>query len=224
MDGLEILQLAYKFLGNNNNTQNTTTQNTRKPNLTLDEKDVALLTLKKKDGAVVVVLGTRDTGKSQLSYRLAEFIGKPIFAISPEQKITIPFIKQIDFGQLESVPKGSTIILDDLPVYASSKDYHDEDVMNLERVIPMVRHERCWHLIFASQSAAQADKYILDCDCAFLKPLGLLTGDMERPNVRQMYTKLVMPEFEGKDVMWIKQHAYMLSPTWRGIIEFKMVK
>jgi hypothetical protein len=75
----------------------------------------------------------------------------------------------------------------------------------------MVRHERHppeypigeIQLIFCSQSAAQADKYILDCDLAFFKPLGLLYHDLERPAIKRIYRDWVDPVFQGKDDFWI---------------------
>ena len=103
-------------------------------------------------------------------------------------------------------------------------DYTEEMARTMERIIPMVRHERQppefpvgeVHLIFCAQSAAQADKYILDCDMAFLKPLGLLYQDMERPNIRKIYREFVDPYFYGKSDLWIKRHAYMWHRQYRG--------
>lgn len=183
-------------------------------------KDSELLALKQKEGAVVVILGTRGTGKTELAYRLAEFINKPIFAISPEQAPP-PFIKRIALEELDTVPPRSTVIADDLPVYASNRDYNDKLIRMLEKLIPMVRHERKIHLIFCSQSAAQADKYILDCDMAFFKPRGLLTADAERPNIYRIYRNWVDPVFEGKSDYWIVTHAFMLSRRFKGVIEVK---
>ena len=190
----------------------------------ITEKDIALLELKRKLGAVIVILGTRGTGKTELAYRLAEFLEKPTYAVSPEQKPHLAFIERINFGEIdERVMPGSTVIFDDLPAYASNRDYNESLVRELERIIPMVRHERKLHLIFNSQSAAQADKYILDCDMAFLKPLGLLFEDLERPAIKKLYKEYVMPEFDGKQDSWIVRHAYMYSRIFKGVIEIKKV-
>ena len=229
LDGLEILQLVYKvaplFLGNKNDQKGTSSE--RKPNLALDEKDIALLNVKKKDGSLSVLLGSRDTGKTELSYRYAEFLGRPTFAVSPQQN-TPSWITRIRIEEIFSrLPRMSTLILDDLPSYASNRDYNDGLVQTIEKVIPMIRHEPNppefpvgqIHLIVCSQSAAQADKYMTgDCDICFLKPLGLLMNGMERPNVARIYRELVDVEFEGKDDMFIKRHAYMLSRGFRGLV------
>ena len=204
-------------------------QEQQKPSMTLTQRDVALINLRNKIGSVIVVLGSRDTGKTELCYRLMEFLGRPAFAVSPQQEPPgwITWLKVEDI--FERVPPDSTLFLDDLPAYMSNKDYQDSFVRAIEKVIPMVRHEPRppefplgqIHLIFASQSAAQADRYILDCDAAFLKPLGLLMDDMERPNIAKIYRNLVNPEFDGKDDWFIKRHAYMMSRTYRGIIDIK---
>lgn len=190
----------------------------------LDEKDKALLNLKRKRGAVVVVLGTRDTGKTELAYRVAEFLEKPTYAVSPEQNPHPEFIQRIRPDEVnERVASNSTIIFDDMPAYASNRDYNEALVREMEKIIPMCRHERKLHLIFSSQSAAQADKYILDCDMAFFKPLGLLKDDLERPFIRRLYNKYIDTEFEGKADYWVVRHAYMWSRTYKGLIEIKKV-
>ena len=91
------------------------------------EKDQALLNLKMKEGAVVVIVGSRGTGKTELAYRLAEFIDKPIYAISPEQVPHPSSIELIGFEEIdEKVMPKSTVIFDDVPVYLSNRDYHDQ--------------------------------------------------------------------------------------------------
>ena len=188
------------------------------------EKDRALLNLKEKEGAVIVILGARGTGKTELAYRLAEFLGKPTYAVSPEQKPHPSLIEDIKLEEVEEkVKPNSTVIFDDLPIYFSNRSYNESLTRELEKIIPMVRHERKWHIIFSSQSAAQADRYILDCDAAFLKPLGILMQDIERPNIARLYRKLIDPEFEGRDDYWIQKHCYMITREYKGILEVKKV-
>ncbi len=195
---------------------------------TVSDKDTALLELKNKSGSVSLVVGTRDTGKTVLSRRLAEFLGRPTYAISPQQ-MTPSWIRRINFTDIwEIVPSMSTIIFDDLPAYASNRDYNEEVVQSVEKLIPMVRHEPHppefplgqLHLIFCTQSAVQADRYILDCDAAFLKPLGMFVE--ERQNVARAYRNYVNPEFDNKPSDWVKNHAYLMTPTWRGVIQIGM--
>ena len=226
MNTLQILGLAWKlypYLVRQNPQQQP------KGRTVLSDKDTALLNLRNKKGSVIVLLGSRDTGKSELAYRLAEFLDRPAFAVSPQQKPP-SWITWIKLEEIENrVPSMSTLICDDLPAYFSNRDYNEALSRLLERIIPMVRHERLppefpvgeVHLIFSSQSAAQADRYILDCDAAFLKPLGLLLADVERPHIARIYRTLVDPEFDGHDDAWIQRHCYMLTRGFRGLIEVK---
>lgn len=202
-----------------------------KPIIDYNQKDLALMRVKNKMGSVIVCLGSRDTGKTELSYRIAEFLGRPTFAVSPQQKPPL-WISRITLDDLlTKVPRKSTVILDDLPAYMNNRSYNDAMVQMIEKMIPMVRHEPNppeypigeVHLIFASQSAAQADRYILDCDLAFFKPLGLLLQDIERPGVAKIYKTMVDPLFEGKDDNFIHTHAFMLSRTFKGLINFNRV-
>ena len=221
------LKLAPYLLGMNRQIQAPPTR-TASPILT--EKDLALLNLRQKLGSVTVVLGSRDTGKTELCWRLMEFLDRPAYAVSPQQKPPswITWIKEPN-DIFTMVPPDSTLLMDDLPSLMSNRDYSEPFTRAVEKAIPMVRHEPNppdypigqIHLIFSSQSAAQADRYILDCDAAFLKPLGLLMADVERPAITRIYKTLVDPEFAGKDDYFIQRHAYMMSRTFRGLIEVK---
>ena len=109
--------------------------------------------------------------------------------------------------------------MEDLPAYMSNRDYNNQFVQEIERIVPMCRHKKKWHLIFNTQSSAQADKYILDCDLAFFKPQGLLMADVERPNIRKIYKNIVDPYFENSSQDFIHRHACMVSRTYIGGIE-----
>src|SRR3990167_11396082 len=110
--------------------------------MSYDGKDQALLAVKKKAGSITTIIGTRETGKSELAYRLAEFYDRQTFAVSPQQRPP-RWIKRINLDQiLTDIPEHVTLICDDLPAYASNRDYNDSLVRTLEHIIPMVRHER----------------------------------------------------------------------------------
>lgn len=184
----------------------------------------ALCEVRDKVGAVTVLIGSRETGKTILSQRWAEALGRQTYAVAPEQRPP-PWIIPVKFGDaLKTVPPMSTLIYDDLPAYASNRDYNTKLVTELEAIVPMCRHERKLQLIFCTQSAAQADKYILDCDLAFLKPLGILMQDVERPFIRRIYRLWVDPAFDQQPAEWIQRHAYMISRSYRGVIPIVMAK
>ena len=189
----------------------------------ISEKDTALIELRQKEGAVIVILGTRGTGKTELAYRLAEFLGKPVFAISPEQVPHPDFITLVKPEEInDRVSPNSTLILDDVPAFMSNRDYHDSLVREIEKIIPMVRHQRKLHMIFCSQSGSVADRYILDADCAFLKPGSIFLDDLERPGIKKQYQE-ANQFFQGKDMEWVRRHAFMITPTFKGLVEIKKV-
>jgi len=218
------LKIAPFFLGSSKQDNNV--------NVNLSAKDAALISVKKKMGSVTVCIGTRDTGKTEMAYRLAEFFERPTYAVSPQQ--TPPnWISHIKLEDIVSqVPPRSTLLMDDLPSYMSSADYQEHMTQVVNRIIPMVRHERQppdfpvgeVHLIFITQSAAAADRYILDCDLALLKPLGLLMGSIERPQIAKIYRELVDPCFQDKPDEFIQSHAYIISRQFRGLIKVNRVK
>ncbi len=193
---------------------------------TFDAKDQALMEVKRKAGSVTVVVGTRETGCTTLCLRLAEFFGRPTYAVSPQE--TPPYwVKSVTLSEaLSIIPENSTLILDDLPVYMGHRDYNETDVKRMEKAIPMVRHEKHppefligkVHLIFRTQSLAEADKYIGGCDLAFFKPQGLLTADMERNYAQRIYRKEVNPYFAGRSHDFILKHAWMKHQMYCGPI------
>ena len=225
------LELAPKFLGwdlNSPQAQETDSAG----NTMLNDKDLALLNIKRKAGSVTVVVGTRETGKTELCYRYAEFLDRPTYAVSPQQRppswITWMQLEDV----LERLPSKCTLILDDIPAYMSNRDYNEAFSRVVEKAVPMVRHEKQppdypigeVHLIFSTQSTAQADRYILDADIAFFKPLGLLMDDIERPSIAKIYRNVVNPEFDGHDDYFIQRHAYMMSRSYKGLIEVSQAK
>ena len=169
-----------------------------------------------KQGAVVLILGRRESGKTILSQRLGEIIGKPVYAVSPEQSPP-DWIHELKLAQLDEYPPPhSTLILDDIPAYMSSRDYQDSLVQQVERIIPVVRHKRKLILIFSTQSSGLSDRHIMDADVVILKPANLLFGDLERPAVARLY-KRVMPIFDDMSEYQQKRNCYVLSQGWEGL-------
>lgn len=190
---------------------------------TLTQKDLALIALKKKEGAVLINVGRRGSGKTTVSYRLAEFIQKPTYGVFPEERDHPKFIRQIEIVDIEKLPSGITLILDDLPVIAGNRDYNDPFVRAMEKVVPMVRHEKKMHLILNTQTCAQADKYFLDVDAAFLKPPSIFYEDVERPAIKKIYRDFVVPFFADKGEEFARRWCLMVSQDYKGPLEIAKV-
>lgn len=177
--------------------------------------------LRRKDGSVTVLIGRRESGKTVLGYRLAELLGRPIYAVSPEQNpprgVTELSLEELD----ERPPPLSTLFLDDIPVYASQRDYGVAAVRVIEKLIPVVRHRRKLHIIAATQSSGLTDKFIMDADLVLLKPANLLFSDIERPSVARFY-RTVQPLFDEMSVNKQKRHVYVFSQGWRGMVSVNL--
>jgi len=210
------LGLLYRYLMGNDKEE-------AKPQIPELAEVAPIIRLKHKEGAVVDVIGRRESGKTIASRRIAEIIGRPTYAVSPEEKQP-SWITELKLEELSDRPPAmSTLILDDLPVYMGSRDYQDSLVQVIERLIPVVRHRRKLILIFSSQSSAQSDKYILDADIVLLKPANLLFSDLERPGVAKLY-KQVMPAYNEMNEYQQKRHIFIFSQSWKGLVRVDLPK
>jgi len=127
-------------------------------------------------------------------------------------------VKEIKLEELDRLPpRYSTLILDDVPAYMSSRSYTNPFVQTVEALIPVVRHRRKIFLIFNTQMASMADKYIMDADLVFFKPPNVLFQDLERPAVARWFKK-VQPMFQVMTDMEQKKHAYLVTQSWHGMI------
>lgn len=182
-----------------------------------------VIRLKHKAGAVVLIIGRRESGKTIAAQRLAEIIGKPTYAVSPEQSPP-SWITELKLEELATrPPPNTTLILDDIPVYASQRDYNNPFVRVLETIIPVCRHKRRLTLIFSSQSSSLSDRYIMDADLVFLKNANLLYMDLERPSVAKLY-KWAMPIFNQMSEYQQKRHIAVVSQNWRGLVRVEKPK
>ena len=172
--------------------------------------------LKRKQGAVVLILGKRESGKTVLAQRLAQILERPTYAVSPEQR-TPDWIQELKLEEIaQRPPPYSTLILDDIPAYFSSRDYTNPLVRIVEQLIPVVRHRRRIILIFSSQSSGQSDKWCMDADLVLMKPLNFLYPETERGAVKKLADK-VMPIFAEMSEYQQKRHCYIFSDGYVGL-------
>ena len=185
------------------------------------EESLSIRALRRKTGSVTVLIGSRESGKSVLGYRLAELLERPVYAVSPEQHPPRG-VGELSLEEIaEMPPPRSTLFLDDLPAYMGVHDYSNRFVRVIEQLVPVVRHKRKLHLIFATQLSSLSDKYALDADLVLLKPPSILYRDLERAAVRRVQDRIAH-HWEGKTENWIHRHCYVLSHREEGLFRVQM--
>jgi len=212
-----VLGLAYQYLFGKDKGEE------EKPQIP-ELGDIApVLKLRHKIGEVVLVLGRIESGKTVAAFRLAEIIGRPTYAVTPEEPPP-SWVTELRLEELsERPPPGSTLILDDLPTYMGSRDYQNAYVQQVERLIPVVRKRRKIILIFSSQNSAQGDKYILASQLVLLKPPDLLFSDLERPGVSKLY-KQITPIYDRMSEYQQKRHVFVFAQDFRGLVRIDLPK
>ena len=180
-----------------------------------------IATLRRKLGSVTIIIGRRESGKSVVGYRLAELLDRPIYAVSPEAPVPHG-VTELSLEELDDMPPpGSTLFLDDIPVYASQRDYGVAAVRVLEKLIPVVRHKRKLHIISATQSSGLTDRFVMDADIVLLKPANLLFSDLERTSVARLY-RTVQPLFDQMSPPECQRHIYLLSQNERRMVRVNL--
>jgi len=179
-------------------------------------ESLSIRALRRKTGSVTVLIGSRESGKSVLGYRLAELLGRPVYAVSPEQHPPSG-VGELDLEDIaEEPPPRSTLFLDDLPAYMGTRDYGSKFVRVVEKIVPVVRHKRKLHLIFSTQMSSMSDKYVLDADLVILKPPSIMYRDLERASVRRVQDRIAHL-WAGKTEHWVHRHCYVLSHREEGL-------
>ena len=172
--------------------------------------------LKKREGAIITIFGRPLGGKTICAYRLAEIIGRPTYAISPEQKPP-PWIEELKISDIaDKPPPYSTLIADDILSYFSSRDYNEPFAQAMESIIPAARHRRKLIVILVAQTSGLADKYGLRSDLVILRAPDLLYEDIERSSIKKLQDRAAS-YWEGKSEGWLQRHAYIVSYDYAGL-------
>lgn len=181
--------------------------------------------LLQKQGSVVPILGAPEMGKTVIARRLAEIIDRPTFCVSPEEKPPkwITWITLDDVLDAKKVPTMSTVILDDILLYASIRDYTSPAVQKLERTMSVARHKRKIIIIWCAQVSALVDKNLLMGPMVILKPPSLLFEDIERDAVRKLH-KRAEEIWAGKSEGWLHRHCYVIGHSFEGVVKVNMAR
>jgi len=145
-------------------------------------------------GKVILILGSRGSGKTSLGARIAEFIsatyGMSIFWLGlPEaaRNLLPSWVKLV--SSPEQCPSDSVIIADEAGLRFSSLAFQADPNRILRQLLMVVRHRRST-LIFATQSSRDVENSVVrQSDCFCFKRPGRHQAASERPDVRGMAKK-----------------------------------
>jgi intein/homing endonuclease len=155
---------------------------------------------------------------STLALRLGELIGRPVYAVSPEDDPPAG-VTAVSLKDIGRIPQFSTLILDDAQVYAGSQDYWNPWVKKLNAIIPLVRKRRKLVLIIATQVSALVEKHVMQADLSIFKPLTAHYEVLERGPVVKL-GRISEPYFAGLSREQQQRVAVVFGryPPWTGMV------
>ncbi len=188
----------------------------------LEDPTPMLVKLYKSPNGIIGVLGARGTGKTALSLAIAQFLNRPIYAIGISPQAMDDLGTSIGPDEIDTVPDGSTIIIDDAGLSFGTRDYAQEASQKLHDLLATVRH-RDIMIIANSTSSATMDRYLLDADIIFLKPVSRFHAEAERRGIQKFMDKatevlLSIPESQRQS------YAYVISDVYNfeGLIYYHL--
>ncbi|MFH1486573.1 MAG: hypothetical protein ABIH46_10920 [Chloroflexota bacterium] len=186
--------------------------------------------LRRRDFGLLLIMGRRGSGKTALSLRLVEFIGKRRnFAIGIPRKKLPAHIEALDdeltLENLDSsVPNGSVVVIDDAGLFYGAGSYRTANTKALQKLLDICRHREVI-LIVNVQRAASLDRRLCDPDIVFLKPPSLMYMRSEDEALKR-FMKPAEEAFaalaEKSSIEAWKSHVYVVSDDFEGMIEYEL--
>jgi len=174
------------------------------------------------DSLIFLIFGKRGSGKSSLGFRLLENIHsqtkRKCYALGIKQKLMPRWISPTD--NVEKVPNGSVILIDEGAVSFSSRDSMSAKNKELSKLLAVARHKNL-SLVFVTQNTGLIDKNILAlADTLFVKEGSLLQMEMERPEIKKFYQKAneSLKKIRGDR----KSYVYLIDSDFEGSLSYKL--
>jgi hypothetical protein len=172
--------------------------------------------------AIVLVLGGRGSGKSALSYRVAEdfrYSLSPYVVGFPEHsKGLLPDWIGME-QRLEDVPPKSIIIVDEAYLSHHSREWQKTENRDICRLLNLSRQQDKT-IVFIAQLGRQLDIDIVSsADVLVLKNPGMLQPKFDRPEFRELLTeaKQAFQSVKGDIRRW--SYVYSQDAGFAGLIE-----
>jgi len=193
--------------------------------------------LKAAEGAVILIVGAIETGKTVLALKLAQYLESPTLMVTPFEKPP-SWIKKVEFDHVTKwitekdyyhLPPGCVLVLDDLPAYASIRKLGTTEMNAMESIVPVVRHwgedegfeQKGIKIVFITQTTGFVDKYFGQGSTVFYKPLPIFYADTERGASKKMADR-AMEFFRQFNEEEQKRYAWMVTQRFEGPITIAM--
>jgi hypothetical protein len=177
-----------------------------------------------QEGKVIVITGSRGSGKTCLGAKIAEFVSAsykmPVFwvGLPPEGRQLVPNWVSLA-NDPSQCPVGSLILVDEAGLEYCATLFSTSHNRFMSALLMISRQRHC-SLIFCVQSTADIDLRILrQADSVIFKQLSLNQVETERPSVRKRAARADLA-FKGMSKMECLESAYICDKNWEGIIQF----
>ncbi|MCX6021382.1 MAG: hypothetical protein NTZ05_06575 [Chloroflexi bacterium] len=176
------------------------------------------------ESGVIPILGRKGMGKSSLSFKLGQTYhdrGRPVYVVGVRQDLLDVFgFQELDPNQVDQLPVGSVVIVDDAGVISGNRDYSAEASRRLQAFLIITRHKDTI-LIWSNINASLVNVHLLNADVFFLKPQSEIGEDLERTSLRKI-SQQAEAAFAGKPDEVLKGMAYAHSESlgFRGTIRY----
>ncbi len=176
---------------------------------------------------VILVSGTRDSGKTTVAVNIAEArqkaLGTNIYFLNYPEELAPEHITPVHGDRLQELTEmaefGSTIVLDDASLLVNSKRNMTGSGLAFESLINTIAH-RGVLLIITVQDTSDLNKAGLRADAYVMKPPERMFLQTERPRMRLMQ-EMALAQFDTipKDD-WIKHVFIFMDNERNGLIEY----
>ena len=175
-----------------------------------------------KHSCVIIILGSRGSGKSALGYKILEYLKwtAKIYVVGLPEKARKMLPDWIGcVPSLEDVPPNSIVLVDEAYMMLHARASATQRARELSNLINLSRQKE-QTLIFVSQEARQIDKNIASsANIIIIKPPGILQLEFERSQLKKLLAeaKRLFAAIDKDKNKW--SYVYAPESNFIGMLE-----